>query len=157
MLPVTGRSRVTLSFLWLTVIVVLASYSGTLISYLAVDIRTLPFTYLEQVIRSPSYNIWLDTESVYAEIFGVSIYTYIIYPYWPVVVDICNWKQLWFPLWRIYICIHMCVWMCVCVTSRHVLSRRLQNYIQFRARFHDWKGVTAMTLLSLLSVIVTFY
>ena len=72
--PNSGRSRLALSFLWLTAIVILASYSGTLMSYLAVDIRTLPFTSLKQVMLSPLYNIWMDTESIYAEIFGVSIY-----------------------------------------------------------------------------------
>ena len=75
-LPNSRRSRLALSFLWVTVIVILASYSGTLISYLAVDVRNLPFTSLQQVIESPSYNIWMDTESIYAEIFGVSIYIY---------------------------------------------------------------------------------
>ena len=73
-LPHSGRSRLTLSFLWVIVIVILASYSGTLISYLAVDIRSLPFSSLKQVIISPSYNIWMNTESIYAEIFGVSIH-----------------------------------------------------------------------------------
>ena len=73
MLPNSGRSRLAVSLLWITVIVILASYSGTLISYLAVDIRRLPFTSLNQVIRSPLYEIWVDTESIYAEIFGVSI------------------------------------------------------------------------------------
>ena len=56
------------------VIVILASYSGTLISYLAVDVRRMPFKSLEQAIKSPTYEIWMDTESIYAEIFGVSVH-----------------------------------------------------------------------------------
>ena len=76
-MPNSGRTRMVLSFLWFSVIVILTSYSGTLISYLAVDVKSLPFTYLKQVIRSPSYDIWMDTESVYAEIFHVRIYIYL--------------------------------------------------------------------------------
>ena len=76
-MPTSGRSRIALSFLWVGIIVILASYSGTLISYLAVDVRRLPFTSLRQVILSPSYDIWMDTKSVYAEIFHVRIYTYL--------------------------------------------------------------------------------
>ena len=72
-LPNSWQSRLILGFLWLTVIVILASYSGTLTSYLAVDIRRLPFTSLKHIAQYPSYKIWLDTESMLAELFRVSI------------------------------------------------------------------------------------
>ena len=71
-LQCSGPSRLALSSLWVVVIVILASYSGTLISYLAVDVRNLPFTSLKEAIASPSYEMWMDTESVFAEIFRVS-------------------------------------------------------------------------------------
>ena len=71
-LPNSGKSRLALGFLWLVVLVILTSYSGTLTSYLAVDIRSLPFVSLEEVIQHPSYKIWMSIESVYAEWFDVS-------------------------------------------------------------------------------------
>ena len=50
----------------------LALYSGTLMSYLTVDVRRLPFSSLNQTIKSPQYEIWMDTKSVYEEIYHVS-------------------------------------------------------------------------------------
>ena len=55
------------------VITILASYNGTLMSYLTVDIRRLPFSSLKQAIQSPQYKIRMNTKSVYEEIYHVSI------------------------------------------------------------------------------------
>ena len=57
--------------LWLAVIVILASFTGTLTSYLTVSVISLPYSTLEQVIQSSDYRIRLDTESVFAEILQV--------------------------------------------------------------------------------------
>ena len=70
-LPSSGRSRWILSCLWLVVIVVLASYSATLTSYLAVDVRGAPFTSLYDVIPCSSYPIWIDTDTMLGKLFRV--------------------------------------------------------------------------------------
>ena len=57
--------------LWLALIVILASFTGTLTSYLTVSVISLPYSTLQQVIHSPDYRIRLDTESVYAEVLQV--------------------------------------------------------------------------------------
>ena len=81
MLPRFGRSRLVIGLLWCVVTVILASYSATLTSYLTVDVTRLPFSSLKQVIQFPSYQIWTNPESVFAEIFQVSIIVIYMYMY----------------------------------------------------------------------------
>ena len=69
--PLSAKSRLVFGSLWFTVIVILAFFTGTLTSHLAVSVKSLPYSTLQQVIHDTDYRIRLDTESVYAEMFKV--------------------------------------------------------------------------------------
>ena len=69
--PYSGKSRLVFGSLWFAVIVILALFSGTLTSYLAVSVIRLPYSTLQQVVQASDYRIRLHTDSVFAEIFEV--------------------------------------------------------------------------------------
>ena len=69
--PHSGKSRLVFGLLWFAVIVILALFSGTLTSYLAVSVTRLPYSTLQQVVNASDYRIRISTESVFAEMFKV--------------------------------------------------------------------------------------
>ena len=81
--PVTlsssGRSHLALSLLWLVVMVILASYSGTLTAYLAVDLKSLPFSSINQAIQSSSHKIWATPTSAFVELLSVCTFPVIYF------------------------------------------------------------------------------
>ena len=69
--PHSGKSRLVFGLLWFAVIVVVALFSGTLTSYLAVSVTRLPYSTLQQVVNASDYRIRISTQSVFAKMFKV--------------------------------------------------------------------------------------
>ena len=150
LLPHSGISRLVLGLLWITVITTLATYSATLMSYLTVEIRRLPFTSLKQAIQSPQFKIWMNTKSIYAEMFKVSFIVFIDGYY---CFDTSNTRlhHAWHPFhFRQYALLFMRSFMIITVGETHPFNYKVHEapqtvlitsglYIGIR-----WSAITAV-------------
>ena len=69
--PRSGKAHLVLGTLWFAVIVILALFTGTLTSHLAVSVTRLPYSKIDQVVQASDYRIRVDTESIFADLFKV--------------------------------------------------------------------------------------
>ena len=54
----------------------MATYNGNLVSFLAIQEMTLPFTTLQEAVGAVDYRIRINTCSVYATLFQVNNFPY---------------------------------------------------------------------------------
>ena len=77
--PVASSVRIIVSFWWLFCIVIMATYSGNLIAFLAIDKRTPPFETLHHLADQEEFTFGTLGGSGWLDIFQVKMFFYVLW------------------------------------------------------------------------------